>query len=314
MPISDADANHALGTYFSSVSEHWGKSFWLRVLDNDDDMSNTALKEMSLCKLSSLEPDAYDSLLRQLSIKSTKNTQWGPKESIKKDKLHSILGVTVGIGNYDLVQAKPPGSSRQTIYLRLGPKQPGYNNSVNDQVSAGNCTPPRVKESISRALRRVVLGRDCPASHLHVCESGDGNSDSGGGTGDTGDSPCDNTNDEDDNSNNESNGNSEDDTDRFGKGEFPMLRNLGINLDLSNSRNDNRVKDIIGEAFELQYRHSGKHSTNEFRVYKSESTKTAVSLLAHASENAFKEYHRTKPYLQELCQVIDENKRIKDVM
>ena len=181
MELSSSEAKAAIGTFFSSVSEDWGKSYWLRVVDNDADMTNNMIDfhEMSLHKLTTLDKAEIDEMLKLCAWTTVKNTRWGERTTVQPNKIRTLLDEHVGIGEYELVQAQPPGSSTQTWYLRLGTRQPGYHPSVNDQVSAGVFKPPRTKQSISRALRLVAKGRDCPVSHLDEPELDEGTSDSG---------------------------------------------------------------------------------------------------------------------------------------
>ena len=87
------------------------------------------------------------------------------------------------------------------------------------------------------------------------------------------------------------------------------MHNLGINVDLSISLNANYVKSLLGELLSLQLEHSTEErkATNEYFRYKSVHTVYAVSLMPHATEDAYKRYHRKAPYIQELIDVMVKN-------
>jgi hypothetical protein len=91
--------------------------------------------------------------------------------------------------------------------------------------------------------------------------------------------------------------------------EYPIMHNLGINIDLSISLNANYVKSLLGELLSLQLEHSteDRKATNEYFRYKSVHTVYAVSLMPHATEDAYKRYHRKAPYIQELIDVMVKN-------
>ena len=80
--------------------------------------------------------------------------------------------------------------------------------------------------------------------------------------------------------------------------EYPIMHNLGIPVDLSISLNANYVKSLLGELLSLQLEHSteDRKATNEYFRYKSVHTVHAVSLMPHATEDAYKRYHRKALY------------------
>jgi len=259
------------------------------------------LAKLSLCKLTGLNEDEYTTMLQKCGILATAKNRWGAYK-FKPNELRKIL-TKQNMVDYELDQSKPPGSLVQGFYLRIGGKQEGHHKSVVDQVNSFNFAPPRYGgiNKLRRRLTMIIRGRDCPVS-VNLFSSDDSEEDA----------DVENNNDSNGNSdtnNSSNNGTSITDGITIGLEEFLLLRKLGINLDLTHKQNADYVKDVIGELFALQLRHSPKNkkATNEFHRYRSIKTVHAVSLMPHKSERAYEAYHRHTPYIQEFCDIMGES-------
>ena len=195
---------------------------------------------------------------------------------------HELMGLC------ELEWAKPRGCSSGAYFLRLGPKVEGFYASIHNQVDSGKFMHPRYKNlcTLRRQLRTVVRGRDSP---VPLTFSSDESSDEEAeGTASDEDAVS-----------------TRDSGEDIGS-DFPLIRKLGINLDLSDAKNSDFMKDLIGELLALQLQHSPEKSqaTNVYNRYKTTHTVYALSILPHASESAFKVYHRKVLYFEEMFKII----------
>ena len=322
--IADIDSSAlclALGTFLSSIHSDARESRWYRFYehkkDNPDDVSIPGkstvnqeeraklkqkksrlnnLRKMSLHNLLGISHEEYNQLLIKCGIMVERGSRWGIALHFKPDVVTALMSKH-NITGYELESARPRDSSGRVHYLRLGPKQTGYITSAQEQVICGSFDIPRYNDftKLRRTLRAVVRGRDVP-DPLQF-SSDDEESDDGA------DSVDDTVNSETESS--RANDSSQTNKDNLGR-EFPMLHNLGINLDLTVSKNAAYVKGIIGELFALQLKHSPtKKSTNTHFRHKSTHSIHTISVPAHTSEDAYDRYHRKFRYFEELFEVIE---------
>ena len=141
-------------------------------------------------------------------------------------------------------------------YLRLGPKNDGYNSSVHLQVQAESFIPPRMKtvdltsfrqglkfntrafsqQEVERPQKRQRTAEDKSTEEEESEKELE--SDNGEGSGD--------------------------EITNSPRTKYSLLHSLGIDTDLGVSTNFTRVKTLIGELFALQQEYTDTKSTVEY--------------------------------------------------
>jgi len=249
------------------IHGHNRDSFWYRLHDHQEDipeqvpklkdnasekerechqnMLRTSIKHenLSLRKQLGVDQDTYTKfLLREKVIaKHGKACRFSLEKAKHLLKRH-------GFPNAEIEMAFIVPNKRR-YYLRLGNTAPGYFSCVVDQVNCGVLTPPR--HNIQRSRRKI-----------HSLQGDQATSSSS-------DSPDDNENDNDEDDNGEIGGEPSSDNNAVldeGGNKYCILKQLGINLDLSIDQNKSFINALVGECFALQREYNpGQKATNEYR-------------------------------------------------
>ena len=196
---------------------------------------------------------------------------------------HNIAGA-----EYD--KAEVSGFEKRGHFLRIGNKIPNYEKSIHMQVKAGIYSVPRVSKlnGLQRHLKRAVRNLD----------DDDSSSDSESGSG----------------SASESEEETEQKKPSTNTSNYPLLRKLGVELDLSIPNNYTYVMKLVGECFALQsaYDNQGKKEdkiklcTNQYHQLEQSKVTYVISLSPPPrKDKSFERHLRRKPYFKELLEVMN---------
>ena len=158
--MADESLAKSVYKFISSLNSGMRESFWFLLVEQDgddpDDLTkeqrdkltgdqiNTRKKllETSLQRHSGLQKDIYNKVLQSTDWVSSRRKGDGFELTVNEAKCRSFLN---GIDGFEIEKTKVSNSVGKRWYLRLGPKNNGYNSLVHLQVLVESFIPPRMK-------------------------------------------------------------------------------------------------------------------------------------------------------------------------
>ena len=185
MPITKSEAKNALGAFISGIHKNTGTSFWYRVYDSctddpkcveipnansgyDDERREALQKKKQLGELylmsfrlvTGLKQDVYNNLLAIAGLLK-KDARSGDYRVVISEWKKFLAEFNIDAEFDGVVILKNIFGNSKCYYMRLGPKQSGYNQKVSMQIKSGKHEPPRTPAvTIERRNLRRVLNHD----------------------------------------------------------------------------------------------------------------------------------------------------------